>query len=973
MNKEDNIEHTSYKEKKLLSPMSQKETENNEFPKMLGSYQLLRSIGKGGMGEIFLAKDPICERTIALKKIIPHLFKYETIKMRFLNEAKIASQLAHPSIIPIYVLHIDAEQIYYTMPYIEGDTLKEILKQTREKEKMGGPPHSIGSSIPSLIQIFLRVCQAMDYTHSKGFLHRDLKPENIIVGKFGEVVILDWGIAHPLGVPEEGSLNHEQLATAKELTRPGKVVGTLGYMPPERALGGPSTIKTDIYSLGVILYQLLTLRLPFVRTSLQEFRKNLKHERLLDPEEIAPHRDIPLQLSLITKKCLSIDPALRYDSVHEIIKGLMNYIEGHPEWIPTVSLNHHIQKDWEFQENVLLAKHRAITRISSVMEWVMLMISKDSYSGNTKIETTITIQPSCLGIGFFMCIPEPNERKGLEDGYCLWLGSTIHPGCKLFRSNVEVMNIPEIGLESHRLYHISIEKIENNFRLFLDDSLLLNYVSHIPLIGGHIGLLYRDADFTLGEVKISLGSQNVMVNCLSVPDAFLTSKNYKKALSEYRRIAYSFRGRAEGREALFRAGLTLLEEAKKKKEKNKKSELFTKALDEFEKLHNTPGAPLEYLGKSLVYRGENNLEEEIKCLELAIRKFPKHPLLPVVEEHIRFRLHETSKQDRQGAYSFVLLALRQLPQVLFSKETQDLIDYLTSNWENLPFIESFSSPPPPKEQNYFYAIQLAFWLTKTSTLYEIAEQIRGDFEESPLLFSNIFFSLLELENFKLLTYIINHLKLPISPQHLLLKNYFEVITKEGNPFDSFFSIAPKKLSSVEIRTLRYLFEKRLKIKNVKDLLPYFAKLDSFEMEEESKQKLEALHIFAHLLAGDGDGARKKLDSLPQGLKSNTTTPFYLLYGCYLVLNKEEKAASTHFTSILDVNFPPTTTLLSHYIKGKISLNSGWIKQAFFWEKIQLYRQLTLYYVCLGDMKKGMQFEKMVEKEYLNSQITLHFI
>ena len=143
------------------------------------------------------------------------------------------------------------------MPYIKGETLKEVLKQTREKEKTGDPPHLLGSSIPALMRIFLNVCQAMDYAHSNGFLHRDLKPENIIVGKFGEVMILDWGIAHHLSSKEVDSFLDvdEHLETSSpdhftDLTRPGKVVGTVNYMAPERAFGEPSTMQTDIYSFG---------------------------------------------------------------------------------------------------------------------------------------------------------------------------------------------------------------------------------------------------------------------------------------------------------------------------------------------------------------------------------------------------------------------------------------------------------------------------------------------------------------------------------------------------------------------------------------------------------------------------------------------------------------------------------------------------------------------------------------------------
>ena len=109
----------------------------------------------------------------------------KTIRQRFLREARIASQLNHPAIIPIFSIHEDNEHIYYTMPYVEGNTLRHLIKE--------------GKEIPALMRIFLTVCQAIAYSHSKGVLHRDVKPENIIVGKFGEVLILDWGLAEFMG------------------------------------------------------------------------------------------------------------------------------------------------------------------------------------------------------------------------------------------------------------------------------------------------------------------------------------------------------------------------------------------------------------------------------------------------------------------------------------------------------------------------------------------------------------------------------------------------------------------------------------------------------------------------------------------------------------------------------------------------------------------------------------------------------
>ena len=334
----------------------------------------------------------------------------------------------------------------------------------------------------------------------------------------------------------------------------------------------------------------MTLRLPFTRPSLKDFKKSHHQEHWTKPQELAPHRDIPLKLTLLAKKCLHPNPDLRFQSVRDMIAELEDYIEGRPAWVPHSELLPKTARHWEFQENIPLAKHMAISRLSGHVEWFMLMLSKESYSGNTKIEASMQLHKNSSGVGILLCVPNAKERGGLEEGYLVWMGSESHPGCKLFRTGVEMTTIPDQALGYETQYEISIEKSDNHLRLLINGQLILDYISHLPLIGGHVGLLSRDASFDLAKLKIFLGSQSATVNCLAIPDAFLTSKDYTQALSEYRRIAHSFQGRAEAREALFRAGVTLLEQAKAASESKKCEILLSEALDEFEKLHGTPGA-----------------------------------------------------------------------------------------------------------------------------------------------------------------------------------------------------------------------------------------------------------------------------------------------------------------------------------------------------------------------------------------------
>ncbi|MES2345806.1 MAG: protein kinase [Chlamydiota bacterium] len=876
----------------------------------IGNYQIVRSLGEGGMGKVFLARDPICRRVVALKQIRSELAKSKTIQERFLREAKIAAQLAHPSIIPIYAIHEHGDKSYYTMPYVEGETLKQILRITRDQEKLGQALHPIGGSIPALIRIFLNVCQAVAYTHSKGIIHRDLKPENIIIGKYGEVLILDWGLADFIDRPETAPEEEFDDALFKDLTHPGKIAGTITYIPPERAMGELPSIQLDIYALGVILYQLLTLRMPFQRTTLEHFRKVMKHERLIDPIEAAPYRDIPPRLSDIVKKCLSDKKELRYQSVQGILAEVQNYHEGSPEWMLASELNIHEKSDWEFQENILLAKHIAITRTTDVMEWVSLMISKKSFSGNFKMQALVKLEMETSGIGLLFNIPENSVRKGLEDGYCLWLNSSV----KLFRANVEVMHIPDVSLSKEVWHLIQVEKTDNHVRFFLDGALILDYLSHIPVGGTHVGMLLRDGDFELEGLKVFVGSQNLMVSCLAIPDAFLASREYSKALAEYRRIGYSFPGRAEGREALFRAGITLLEEAE---HSSRKKHLHTAALEEFSQLHATPGAPLEYLGKSLVYKKEGDTEEEIKCLELALRKYPMHPLLPVVVEHIVFRMHESSFYDRIAAYHFALLAIRHLPSIFANPDHERLLTSLTKHLEPLPFLES------TKEST---ATALGFWLAKPLILLELLEKDR----------SNVLFALLELGCFD------------------LLKDYPEVhpaLLCHEVPLKK----ALEKLNLVEDRNFLHAVRYALDEQKADLVLPLLKKLPS-------SPRVDQCHIWALLLENKWEEAGSLLETYPLEERLNERSPLYFLFGCWLFATEGAEIGNAHFASAYDSAYPPTSALLSHFLKEKIN-----IKKLLFWEKVALYRQLALFYHCTEEHDRVSYFLKRLKKEILRTR------
>lgn len=940
----------------------------------IGPYQTLRSIGKGGMGEVFLAYDTTCGRRLALKKIRPDLLEHKQLYNRFLKEARITSQLTHPAIIPIYSIHSEDQLIYYTMPYVEGQTLKELLRYARQQEKKGEKLDHLTESISALMRIFLSICQAIAYSHSKHILHRDLKPENIIVGQYGQIVILDWGLAKLIkSAEEEGPAKEEgeeeNSRRLHHLTNIGKVVGTVAYMAPERALGQPANVQTDIYSLGVILYQLLTLKHPFHRESLKSFRKNMHMEKLIDPIEIAPYRDIPRSLSLVVLKCLAPNPEQRYQTVDELIHDIENYLEGRSEWFQIAELRINKKTDWEFQENVFIAEHVALTRGTEASDWVNLMISKDSFQETLKIEARVKIGENGHGIGILLSVPEAAERQHLNDGYCLWLGTDNNKTTKLLRSTVEVMSSSDVFLKRNEWVQVRIEKIENNIHVSLNDVPQFSYISHLPLAGTHVGLLLRDADFILEDFFVFVGSQNVMVNCLAVPDAFLAHKDYATALNEYRRIGYSFPGRAEGREAMFRAGITLLEQAHNTAEAEQKALLYDLAQEEFHKLYRTPGAPLEYLGKALVYQSLKDYEEEAKCFELAYRRYPRHPLLPILEEQIVYRMHDSSRYNRQATFNFILLVIRFLPSVAVSQNTVKLLQSLSRHWESLFFIETDSHPSKELER-YSFGIKLAFWLARPYVLAEIIDEALKLKQPSAIEAANALFCLIELGSWKLA-----EVKLQEISEHIpqSTKAFVGIaLTCHRASIDDAVKEAlkcrPDEPSRQLERLLLYIAETALDTGRPEIVLEIADHTLEWPISAEGKIRLDCCTIWAHLLNKSWVEAGELLHQYPLELLSQEVNLLHFLYGCWLEVTEGKEIASIHFSGVFEVPYPRTWTLFSYYLKGKIHDNQGWLPKGFLWERRQLFRQIALFYHCEGDMEQSRKYSERAQQEVIEAEV-----
>jgi serine/threonine-protein kinase len=281
-------------------------------------YELGDRLGSGGMSTVYRATDRVLERTVAVKILAEHLSDDEKFVARFRREALAVAKLIHPNIVQVYDTGVDADRHYIVMEYVEGKSVAQLLQT---KGRLGAD---------STAEIGIQACAGLEYAHRQGIIHRDVKPGNLMViggpaGRRGRdssahepptgemtIKLTDFGIAR---------------ATAQSrLTQVGSVVGTAAYLAPEQARGEEATPSADVYALGVVLYQLLTGRLPWEGSTLAELAIRRENERPLPPTSYDP--DVPEELSHAVLTSLEGESAARYSSARELARALEAGLRG---------------------------------------------------------------------------------------------------------------------------------------------------------------------------------------------------------------------------------------------------------------------------------------------------------------------------------------------------------------------------------------------------------------------------------------------------------------------------------------------------------------------------------------------------------------------------------------------------------------------------------------------------------------------
>lgn len=272
-------------------------------------------IARGGQGSVRKVFDRRLERHAALKRIDPELADDPDAVRRFLYEARITGQLDHPNIVPIYDLVEEGPQRSFVMKLVEGETLGLRLKR----------PMRGDMDLARLLEVFLKICDAVAFAHSRGVIHRDLKPHNVMIGEYGEVYVMDWGCAH---VQPHANDALEGLPRPHRLDAAGTIIGTPAYMAPEQAWGRTDEIdeRTDVFGLGAILYEILTGAPPYTAATDSETMALARAGTPRPPTEVARQRTPPAALATIAMRALATERHERFPSVQSLRDEVERYL-----------------------------------------------------------------------------------------------------------------------------------------------------------------------------------------------------------------------------------------------------------------------------------------------------------------------------------------------------------------------------------------------------------------------------------------------------------------------------------------------------------------------------------------------------------------------------------------------------------------------------------------------------------------------
>ena len=580
-------------------------------------YRVGRELAKGGMGTVYQAKDLNCRRTVAMKVLSKDVQLQVEDLLRFIEEAQITSQLEHPNIVPIHELGLDAEgNVFYAMKYVRGLTLTEVLDDIRRGKQETIEQYPLGR----LLTIFQKTSDAVAFAHSRGVVHRDLKPDNIMIGDYGEVQVMDWGLAKVLrqkqvttsvnvpvtkgfdtkalsqllpassapvampavpagaAVPAGGagvedsidSIRTDKIGSGLR-TMSGRVMGTPGFMAPEQASAGNVDVDTrsDIYSLGAILYSILTLRSSVSGPDIKEVLRKIVQGEIVPPiaynraagvdrrEDSAARQDIrpvnllhcpgrliPPLLSDIAMKAMATDPAERYQTVKDLQREVEAYQDG-VIW--------HLVAEENFTDlDAMLSRWEVIGGHYEFREGELklyggepqFLLLKRDIPGDVRIEFECSVESVYLNdVGCFAGAVRSENRKEIpSSGYEFKYGSYENSMNVLMRSNQKIWSEPASPLVRGEKYRVLAERIGPRLRMVVNNQEIFKVVDNDPLSGPDrtaVGIVGWLADMRYSWIRVySLGTP-LRSDLLDVAERHMTKGHYATAMDLFQEVMES--------------------------------------------------------------------------------------------------------------------------------------------------------------------------------------------------------------------------------------------------------------------------------------------------------------------------------------------------------------------------------------------------------------------------------------------------
>lgn len=611
---------------------------------------------------------------------------------------------------------------------------------------------------------------------------------------------------------------------------------------------------------------MLTLRYPFHRNHMSQYAENLDKEILVPPLIVAPHRDIHPFLSHIALKCLAFSPVERYQNVNEIIHDLKCYLNIQSDWVETTQLNFSNKISWIETKSMFLNAEST------------LFFSKTSYPDTIRIEAKVTFEEEGSGIGFIL------HANSMDDYDCLWLSSGKGSVTQLWLRQRLVLEAPEVILEKEKSYLIHIEQVNNNLYVYVDHHLKISYMGYIPPIHNRLGIMVKDTHHRLDEFKIFIDSKNLHDNPLKVPHAFLAHQEYTLALDEYRSLYQSLPDTKTGREAHFYSGITLLEHSRVCGPVSMRNSKIKAALKEFAKLHGTPSAPLEYLGRVLAYEALQDTKKEVETFEYVLKHFNHHPLIQALYDQLIYRLNMCLKYDHFETYPLGLLAGLYLP---FESMTQ-IVSRVEQRLDPVYLFDDIDISRV-EFHKYAFCTHLSFLLAKTQTLGEIVDDLlKMPFSHLQLLESTLL-GLIELGSYDLAQEKLDQCsQLFLDVQAAAHLHWIQkLIQSSRGHFENvgtvFLNEFPVKWQKQHMHVVICLLNEALRQKKIVFVLEFVNQLNKFDLTYEQLLQIAHYNIWANLLGHNWEKANLIFQQFPSEIKKSHALHF--LYQCWLKATK----------------------------------------------------------------------------------------